>query len=278
MPDFEQHRPYLWSIAYRMLGSVAEAEDIVQEAYLRSRNGPEPDSERAYLSKIVTRLCLDHWKSARVRRESYVGPWLPEPVRTESEQPVDPSSLSMAFMVLLESLSPVERAVYLLSEVFDYSHAEVARIVGESEATCRKQLQRAREHVVQHRPRFTPSREQHDRLLHGFAAACQQGDLPALERLLAADVVNYADGGGKVHAGQIPVVGAKLVLRLYNKLFKTLYTQAQFEIAQVNGQSAVLVRSAGMLLAIIDLETDADRIVAIRVLVNPDKLAALMGS
>ncbi|MET0285576.1 MAG: sigma-70 family RNA polymerase sigma factor, partial [Polyangiales bacterium] len=158
MSDFEHHRPYLWSIAYRMLGSAAEAEDIVQEAYLRFREAPEPDSERAYLSKIVTRLCLDHWKSARVRRENYVGPWLPEPVRTETKPQIDPSSISMAFLVLMESLTPVERAVYLLSEVFDYSHGEIAQIIGESEAACRKQLQRAREHVLQHRPRFQPSR------------------------------------------------------------------------------------------------------------------------
>ncbi|MET0284345.1 MAG: hypothetical protein ABW352_07740, partial [Polyangiales bacterium] len=122
------------------------------------------------------------------------------------------------------------------------------------------------------------SREQHDRLLHGFAAACQQGDLPALERLLADDVVNYADGGGKVHAGQIPVVGSNLVLRLYNKLFKTWYQDASFEVAQVNGQTAVLVRIHGALRAILDIETDADHIVAIRAQVNPDKLAALMGS
>ncbi len=278
MSDFEEHRRYLWSIAYRMLGSAAEAEDIVQEAYLRFRDAPTPDSERAYLSKIVTRLCLDHWKSARVRRESYVGPWLPEPVPTETKPPFDPASLSMAFMVLLESLSPVERAVYLLSEVFEYSHGEIAQIVGENEASCRKQLQRAREHVTAHRPRFQASREQHERLMKGFAAAVSQGDLPALERLLADDVVNYADGGGKVHAGQIPVVGSRLVLRLYNKLFKTLYKTAQFDVAQVNGQAALLVREGGELRAIIDIETDADHIVAIRVVVNPDKLAAMIGS
>jgi RNA polymerase sigma-70 factor, ECF subfamily len=278
MSEFEQHRPYLWSIAYRMLGSAAEAEDIVQEAYLRYRDAPEPDHERAYLSKIVTRLCLDHWKSARVRRENYVGPWLPEPVPTETKPAIDPASISMAFMVLLESLSPVERAVYLLSEVFEYSHAEIAQIVGESEAACRKQLQRARERVLEHRPRFTASREQHDRLVQGFAAACAQGDLPALERLLANDVVSYADGGGKVHAAQIPVVGIDLVMRLYNKLFKTWYAGFRFEIGQVNGQSAVLVREQDTLRAIIDLETNADQIVAMRVQVNPDKLAAMLAS
>jgi RNA polymerase sigma-70 factor (ECF subfamily) len=275
MSDFEQHRSYLWALAYRMLGSSADAEDIVQEAYLRARHA-EPERERAYLSTIVTRLCLDHWKSARVKREQYVGTWLPEPVRTE--QPVDPGSISLAFMVLLESLSPVERAVYLLSEVFAYSHAEIAQIIGASEASCRKQLQRAREQVIAQRPRFSPSRDQHDRLLQGFLFACAQGDVQGLERLLAEDVIALSDGGGKVHAAQVPVVGPKLVARLYTKLFRMAGGRSSAEIAQINGQAAVLVRLDGALASIIDIETDGDRIVRIHAIANPDKLACLIAS
>ncbi|MDB4972376.1 MAG: polymerase sigma-70 factor, partial [Myxococcaceae bacterium] len=220
METFEQHRPRLFAIAYRMLGSAAEAEDIVQETYLRAREVPADVmlSERAYLSSIVTRLCLDHWKSARVKREQYVGSWLPEPVATETS--VDAQTISLAFLVLLESLTPLERAIYLLSQVFDYSHAEVASIVGRDEATCRQSLHRARERVQANKPRFAPSRERHQLLLMQFLVACRLGDLPALERLLAADVTAYSDGGGKVHAARRPIEGAAKVAHFYAGLHK----------------------------------------------------------
>jgi len=275
-PSFEQYRPHLWAIAYRMLGSSAEADDIVQEAYLRARAVPAEDvtSERAYLSSIVTRLCLDHWKSARVRRESYVGPWLPEPVVTE--QPANPESISLAFLVLLESLTPLERAAYLLSEVFDYSHAEVARIVGRDEAACRQLLHRARERVVAQRPRFAPSRDRHRELLAGFATACAMGDLAGLERLLADDVTSYGDGGGKVHAAKRPVIGAAKVARLYCGLFKKAPANASVEIAEINGLPAIVVRIDGTVVGIVDIETDGVRILSVRSVANPDKLAALI--
>jgi RNA polymerase sigma-70 factor (ECF subfamily) len=271
MSSFEQHRKLLWSIAYRMLGSASEAEDVVQETYLRSRSMPEEvASERAYLSSIVTRLCLDHWKSARVRRESYVGPWLPEPVRTDST--VDPSSISFAFMVLLESLSPLERAVYLLGQVFDYTHAEIAAIVGRDEAACRQLMHRARERIVAQRPRFAPSRESHRRLLEGFQAACERGDLAALENLLAQDAVSVSDGGGQVHAARRPVHGATRVAKLYVGLFRKARS-ATFEIVELNALPTLVVRIAGTVRAIVDIETDGTRILAVRNIANPQKLA-----
>lgn len=271
---FERHRKLLWSIAYRMLGSASEAEDILQETYLRSRAMPtEVESEQAYLSSIVTRLCLDHWKSARVRRETYVGPWLPEPVRTET--PADPASISLAFMVLLESLSPMERAVYLLSEVFDYSHAEVARAVGRDEAACRQLLHRARARIVAQRPRFAPSRDAHRRLLEGFQDACSRGDLAGIERLLAEDVVSVSDGGGKVHAAQRPVRGAARVAKLYASIFRRAPKEAALEVAELNGLPVLLVRIAGVPRTVLDIETDGERIISVRAIANPEKLTHL---
>jgi RNA polymerase sigma-70 factor (ECF subfamily) len=192
--DFEAHRPLLFGIAYRMLGDRAAAEDIVQEAFLKTRDAPALDSPKAWLSTVVTRLCLDQLKSARARRESYVGPWLPEPLPTDDK--IDRETISMAFLVLLETLSPVERAVFLLHEVFDYSHAEVADIVGKEEVAVRQILHRAKSHVVARRPRFSGSREQHQRLLMGFVQACTVGDVDGLKQLLADDVVSLSDGGG----------------------------------------------------------------------------------
>ena len=277
---FEAHRKYLWGIAYRMLGSAAEAEDIVQEAYLRARgvDTVQVESPRAYLSSIVTRLCLDHWKSAKVRRERYVGPWLPEPVRTADDQgePVDVSSISLAFLVLLESLNPVERAAYLLREVFDYSYLEVARIVGRDEAACRQIVHRASERVVAQRPRFAANPEAHARLLSEFAAACARGDLSALEQLLAADVHATGDGGGKVHAAQRPVRGAAKVAKLYLGIFKLAAPHdPSFSIESINGLPALLVRVAGVVRSVIDIETNGTQILSLRAIVNPDKLLAL---
>jgi RNA polymerase sigma-70 factor, ECF subfamily len=273
--SFEQHRPLLWSIAYRMLGSAAEAEDIVQEAYLRAQAvRPETiTSERAYFSSIVTRLCLDHWKSARVKRETYVGPWLPEPVRFE--EAVDPASISLAFLVLLESLTPLERAVYLLSQVFDYEHGEIAAIVGRDEAACRQLLHRARERIRAEKPRFTAAPESHRKLLEQFARACHAGDLTGLEQLLSAEVSAWSDGGGKVHAAQRPVVGAHKVAALYVGLHNKAPAGTTVRIEEINGLPALVLRVGGKLAGVIDVETDGQRIVAVRTIVNPDKLARL---
>ncbi|MDY7226048.1 RNA polymerase sigma-70 factor [Hyalangium rubrum] len=270
---FEAHRPTLQAIAYRMLGSAAEAEDIVQEAWLRWQATPRDEvrSERAFLSTVVTRLCLDHLKSARATREVYPGPWLPEPVQTDAG--VDPETISLAFLVLLESLSPVERAVYLLHEVFGYSHAEVARMVGKEEAACRQSLHRAREHIQARRPRFAPSKQAHERLVLGFLSACVSGDLESLKHLLAEDVTVWSDGGGKARgAATRPVRGADSVARLYIGGAKKAAHGVVPEIIEVNGWPALVLRLQGVVLNVITFETDGERIHAIRSVLNPDKL------
>jgi RNA polymerase sigma-70 factor (ECF subfamily) len=272
---FEAHRPTLVAIAYRMLGSAAEAEDIVQEAWLRWQASPRDTvrSDRAFLSTVVTRLCLDHLKSARTNRELYVGPWLPEPVRTDSQ--VDPETISVAFLVLLESLTPVERAVYLLHEVFGYSHAEVAEMVDKEEATCRQLLHRAREHLQARRPRFAPSKQAHERLVVGFLSACASGELDSLKRLLAEDVTAWADGGGKAAAATRPVHGAEAVARMYIGIVKKAPPGVEVEIAEVNGWPTAVVRLNGAVFDVISLETDGERIHAIRAVLNPEKLARI---
>lgn len=272
---FETHRGHLFGVAYRMLGSATEAEDVVQEAFLRWQTAPRDQvrSERAFLTTVVTRLCLDQLKSARAQRETYVGPWLPEPVRTDAQ--VDPETISVAFLVLLESLTPLERAVYLLHEVFDYAHAEVAQMVGRDEATCRQILHRARAHVLARRPRFAPSKEAHARLLTGFMGALQSGDLDGLKRLLADDVVSYSDSGGKTHAARKPVRGADAVARLYLGLTKKAPAGATVELAEVNGWLALVVRVDGGVFDVITLESDGERIHAVHSVLNPDKLGRL---
>jgi RNA polymerase sigma-70 factor (ECF subfamily) len=276
LQSFEAHRSSMLAIAYRMLGSAAEAEDVVQEAWLRwqATEREAVRSERAFLSTVVTRLCLDRLKSARASREQYVGPWLPEPVRTDSQ--VDPESISLAFLVLLESLSPAERAVYLLHEVFGYSHAEVAEMVDKEEATCRQILHRAREHIHARRPRFAPSKQAHERLVTGFMSACVSGDLDGLQRLLAEDATSWADGGGRVRGAALnPVRGANAVARLFLGLMKKAPAGITPELADVNGWPALVLRLNGTVFDVITFETDGERIHAIRSVVNPDKLTRI---
>ncbi|PTL83397.1 RNA polymerase sigma-70 factor [Vitiosangium sp. GDMCC 1.1324] len=276
LESFEAHRPSMIAIAYRMLGSVAEAEDIVQEAWLRWEAAGREDvrSDRAFLSTVVTRLCLDRLKSAQVTREQYVGPWLPEPVRTDTQ--VDSESISLAFLVLLESLSPVERAVYLLHEVFGYSHSEVAEMVGKEEAACRQILHRARDHIRTRRPRFAPSKESHERLVTGFMSACLSGDLEGLKNLLAHDVTSWADGGGKVRgASRNPVHGADAVARLFLGIMKKAPAGIVPEFAEVNGWPGLVLRWNGAVFDVISFETDGAHIHAIRSVLNPDKLARI---
>src|SRR5919201_2733309 len=208
-------RPLLFSIAYRMIGSVSEAEDIVQEAFLRYHRAQPTDVEnpKAYLSEVTTRVAIDHLRSARARREEYVGPWLPEPLLVDEHAP-DPSeqaeladSLSLAFLVLLERLSPVERAAFLLREVFDYPYDEIAEIIDRSEDNARQLVTRARRHVDEERPRFDADRRAQEELTERFMAATMDGDTEGLIELLAADVVAYTDGGGKVQAARKPLHG-----------------------------------------------------------------------
>lgn len=275
MEEFESQRRSLFGLAYRMLGSAVDAEDIVQEAYLKWRD-VAPDrvrSTRAYLTTIVTNLCLDHLRSARVRRESYVGPWLPEPIR--SDDPRDVESVSLAFLLLLERLSPLERAVYLLHEAFDYDYAEVAGILGRQEAACRQILHRARANVAADKPRFASSKERHRELLSGFMVACAQGDLDGLKRLLAADVTARSDGGGKAQAATQVVHGPDAVGRLYIGIVRKAPPGCQFEIADLNGWPALIARYDGVALSVVTLELDDRQIYAVRAILNPDKISQL---
>jgi RNA polymerase sigma-70 factor (ECF subfamily) len=284
---FEQYRPLLFSIAYRMLGSVVEAEDAVQEAFLRFTAASDTDirSPRAYLSTIVTRLCLDQLKSARRTRESYIGPWLPEPLvtgaaggsRTPADVVEDHDSVSMAFLVLLESLTPVERAVFLLHEVFDYGYDEVARIVGRSEPACRQILHRAREHVRARRPRFASTREAQERLVQGFLHACQGGDLGEMIAMLADDVTFWSDGGGKRPATMRPVFGADRVARLITGLINksNAFEHYRIAFADVNAKPGLLFIVDDQVELAAAFDTHAGRIQAIWAVANPDKLTTL---
>jgi RNA polymerase sigma-70 factor (ECF subfamily) len=285
---FEDHRSLLFAMAYRMLGSAMEAEDMVQEAYLRYRATP-PESIRSlksYLTTIVHHLCMDHLKSARARREAYVGPWLPEPVITGDgasllsplQQITDRESISMAFLVLLESLSPLERAVFLLREVFDYEYAEIAQITGRDEAACRQLFSRAKKHIREHRPRFPASPEAHATMVSRFMDAFIAGDVAGLTNLLAEDVTVWSDGGGQVSgAARHPVRGRDSVVRLLLG-FRALFPEgATVEATEVNGLTALITRINGQVVAVLTLEVVDDRICAWRNIANPDKLAHLNG-
>ncbi len=279
--DFDRHRRLLFSIAYRMLGSVADAEDVLQEAYLRwQRTEEEVRSPRAYLSAVVTRLSIDQLKSARVRREEYIGAWLPEPILTEGEGADAPAeaaileeSLSMAFMVLLESLTPTERAVFLLREVFDYDYGEVSRLVGKSEENCRQISRRARQSVAARRPRFEASQEQEERLMESFLQACAGGDMEALVSLLSEDVILWSDGGGKVRAALNPIRGADKVIRWFAGILQKTPPGLTFRTASVNGRpGAVGYYADGSPQSVVTLEVEGESIRAIHFVVNPEKL------
>jgi RNA polymerase sigma-70 factor (TIGR02957 family) len=284
---FEELRPAAFAIAYRMLGSVSEAEDVVQEAFLRLhrmlREGERVESPRAYLATVVTRLCIDQLRSARARRERYVGEWLPEPLLASDE--ADPArhaevadSLSLAFLVLLESLSPEQRAAFLLREVFDYPYEEIARIVGKSEDNTRQLVTRARRQVQQRRPRFEASRERREVLARRFFAAAVDGELEALEELLAHDVVLHGDGGGKAPALAHPVHGRAKVARTLLAWFRAAARigGVSLQAAEVNGQpGALLLDPEGRLVTVLAVDVADGQVQAIRSIVNPDKLRHL---
>lgn len=276
---FSQHRPLLFSIAYRMLSSVMDAEDMVQETFLRWQQAPAGDvrSPKSYLSTVVTRLCIDQLRSARQRREQYIGPWLPEPLISEETLAVDEQlsladSLSMAFLVLLERLSPVERAVFLLREVFDYPYPEVARIVDKSEANCRQMVRRARQHISAGGRRFEPSPQQLEQMTQRFFQASVNGDMEGLLNLLAEDVTLWSDGGGKVAAALNPIEGAEKVARFFIGLAKKLPSGFTMRLARVNGQPGVIAYVAGAPFSVFAIEVADGKVQAVRVIVNPDKL------
>jgi RNA polymerase sigma-70 factor (ECF subfamily) len=280
-------RPLLFSIAYRMLGTASDAEDIVQEAFLRFHRetgaGTQVESPKSYLSAVTTRLCIDHLRSARVRRESYVGTWLPEPLLTEETSDAErhaetADSLSMGFLVLLESLTPVERAVFLLREVFEYDYDEIASVVGKSEENCRQIAVRARRQVQAGRPRFEASRAQRDELARRFFAAAAEGDVDGLASMLAADVVAYADGGGKGFAFPRPVHGREKVARLA----QAGAAQGQrlgvvaMRLAEINGQpGALFLDPDGATVAAVSLDIADGLVQTLHAVSNPEKLAHL---
>jgi RNA polymerase sigma-70 factor, ECF subfamily len=295
---FEDLRRLLFSIAYRMTGSATEAEDVVQEAYVRflrdTAAGTRVESPKAYLSAVTTRLSIDHLRSARVRRETYVGTWLPEPVITdegwETQRDVETAdSLSMGFLVLLESLTPVERAVFLLREVFEYPYDEIAATVRKSEENCRQIAARARRQVQAGRPRFEASKAQRDELAHRFFEAVLGGDLEGLIGMLAADVVAYADGGGKATALPRPVRGRDRVVRLLRgPAARSGHLQVRVDdtvervpitdvrLAEINGQpGALLLDPHGVPAVAVSLDIADGQIQTIRFVTNPDKLAHL---
>jgi RNA polymerase sigma-70 factor (ECF subfamily) len=277
---FEAHRGALTGLAYRMLGSRAEAEDIVQDAYLRwhAVDRAIVDEPRRYLGTIVTRLCLDRMKSAQTRREVYVGQWLPEPVVDEA---LDEGStgelahdLSVALMLVLERLSPLERAAFLLHDVFGLEFAEVARALGREETACRQLAVRARSHIEQGRPRFTASEKDGRRLADAFVTATRSGDIKALTELLAEDAVLYTDGGGKRAAALNPIYGAEKILRFLVGITgkNPALRDAEARAATVNGLAGFVVRAEGSSVETFAFEPRDGRIAAIYVVRNPEKL------
>jgi RNA polymerase sigma-70 factor, ECF subfamily len=272
---YESLRPLAFSIAYRMLGSVAEAEDVVQEGLLRLHRADAVEHPKAFVATVVTRLSIDELRSARSRRETYVGSWLPEPVITTDSRP-DDDSVSMALLVTLESLNPVERAVFLLHDVFDYGYDEIAEIVGKTRENCRQLALRARRHVEARRTRFDASREQRERLAARFFEAIREGDLDGLVSLLAEDAVAVGDGGGKAAARATPLEGGEKVARFMLGLMRLADRRAYtFEFTELNGEPGAIIRQDGAVAGTMVLEVSGDRITAIRSVVNPDKLRHL---
>jgi RNA polymerase sigma-70 factor (ECF subfamily) len=272
----EELRPLMLSIAYRMVGSFSEAEDIVQEAFVRLHEAGDVDSPKAWLSTVVTRLAIDHLRSARVRREQYTGTWLPEPVLADPapDPAVRAESLDMAVLVLLESLTPVERAVFVLREAFDYGYDEIAEIVGKSEDNARQLATRARRHVEEGKPRFEPSREQREEMVRRFVKALNEGETEPLVELLAADAEFYGDGGGKAPALGRVISGAKEIVRVLAGFARVGRRRgATVEITDVNGGPGLLAFDGGRLVAVWTFEFSGDAVRVIRGVTNPDKLA-----
>ena len=286
MESFETYRHYLFAIAYRMLGSAMDAEDMVQETYLRYQTTkPETiHSLKAYLTTILTRLCMDQLDLARRKREVYVGPWLPEPILTaETPEAADPEkrveteeSVSLAFLVLLEQLQPFERAVFLLREVFEYEFSEIATMLDKSEAACRRSFSRAKLHLRAHRPRFPASSQTHQQLLNRYFQAVQGGDMTPLMNLLSENVTLWADGGGKVKQAALrPIHGRDAVARFSLGTRRFWPENSRVELEEVNGQPALIVRTGDHAFAVLTIDVEQGQIQAIRIIANPDKLARL---
>ncbi len=280
--SFETYRSYLFSIAYRMLGSVMDAEDMVQETYLRYGSAAPATivSLKAYLTTIITRLCIDQLHLAYRQRETYVGPWLPEPILTAHDAPqaeeetVMRESLTIAFLTVLEQLQPLERAVFLLREVFDYDYPDIAAFVGRKEPACRQIFSRAKKRLSSEQARSGPSTEMHRRLLQAYLDAARSGDTGRLMDLLAEDVTLVADSGGKIPAASLkPVKGRSAVARFSVAVRgRFLALASQTELSEINHQPAIIVREAGRPLVVMTIEVESGRVRTVRFMANPDKL------
>ena len=275
---FESRRGPMTGLAYRMLGSRADAEDVVQDAWIRWRGVDEDEvaNPAGFLNRVVTRLCLDRLKSARARREVYVGEWLPEPVVDEDHTDLG-ENLSVAFLLALERLTPLERAAFLLHDVFDASFADVAKTLGRTEAACRQLAARAREHVKAGKPRYHPSAEEEQRLTSAFLAAAMSGDESLLRGILAQDVVMHSDGGGLAKATLNPVFGLEKAIRLVLGLKKKFPTPegATARLARINGAPGIVLSFEGVVFQTMGLEITDGRIAAVYTMRNPEKLARL---
>jgi RNA polymerase sigma-70 factor (ECF subfamily) len=277
--EFEEQRARLFGLAYRLLGSAADAEDVVQDTYVRWSGADQAAivAPPVWLARVATNLCLNRLASARARREVYIGPWLPEPVLTSDgmlgpmESAAQRDSVSLALLVLLERLTPAERAVFVLREAFGYGYRDIAAILGLSEANCRQLHRRVRQRLPAATSRFAPDRGQWRDLVDRFLAAARDGDLPGLERLLAADVTAWADGGGKVVAARRPVLGRDRVAR-YLAGITRFGAGLQISVTEVNGAPAVVGTRAGTLAGVLVLEVSGDQITAVHLMSNPDKL------
>ncbi|MFF0190430.1 RNA polymerase sigma-70 factor [Streptomyces sp. NPDC005244] len=288
--EFETHRPRLFGLAYRLLGSAADAEDAVQDAYLRFSGADRPEIGRpgAWLAKVVTNLCLNRLTSARARRERYPGPWLPEPVVTADgtlgplESAEQRDAVSLALLVLLERLTPAERAVYVLREAFAYGHRDIAGVLELSEANCRQLYGRAVRRIAAPQARFEASPERQAELVASFLTAAREGDLAGLERLFAADVTWWSDGGGKVSAARRPVEGRDKVLRLLaGVLGRSAADGIRLSVAEVNGRAGLIARgpegadegsAAGAVIGVVAFEVRDGVFTGVRTVLNPDKL------
>jgi RNA polymerase sigma-70 factor (ECF subfamily) len=286
LDTFEQYRPLLFSIAYRMLGSVMEAEDILQEAYLRYQAVDTGTIQfpKSFLATVVTRLCLNHLDRARETREEYIGPWLPEPVLTEGDpewvapsgKMVEYESISMAFLVLLEKLNPEERAVFLLREVFQYPYPEIAGMIQKSEEACRQLFHRAKVQLAANRPRFHSNPRVHQKIFSAFLQAIQEGDLARLKGLLVEDASLWADGGGRIRgAATRPIFGDEAVAQFL--LASTRFAPGELNpsIETINGQPAIVLRANGDPFVVVMVELDGEKISVVRLFGNPQKLSAL---
>jgi RNA polymerase sigma-70 factor (ECF subfamily) len=279
---FNQHRELLLGVAYRILGRVADAEDVVQDAWLRWERADRDDvaNPRAYLVRVTTRLAIDRLRSIKARHEAYVGPWLPEPLLTtpDAAEPVERAeSVSMAMLIVLETLSPLERAVFVLREAFGYPYPEIAEILGRGEPAVRQLASRARDHVQQQRPRYDTDRETRREVVERFLAACVGGDLRTLMGVLAPGVTLVADSGGKARAPRRPILGADKVARFLLGAATQPVPDQRIEVVDVNGAPSVVVSSAGVPAAVFMVESAGGQVVMVRALANPDKLARLAG-